>query len=89
MTEKTKPHAITNPYRAADAIANWLKAYPETVFPEPSKEEWEKIHETLTEAGLSSGRFGASCMRHVLNGLRGYLEPILELMESLEDAEID
>lgn len=85
MSEKTKLHAITNPYRAADAIANWLKAYPESVFPELSKEEWEKIHETLTEAGLSGERFGASNMRHVLNALREYLEPILEMVKSIEE----
>lgn len=55
-----------------DALADiqrWAKAYPLSVFPEMSDEDWKRASDVLAGAGLSLDRISASNMRHVLEKL--------------------
>lgn len=47
-------------------IAQWAKAYPLTVFPEP---DWKKVCELLEAGGMTLDRISASNMRHVVEGV--------------------
>lgn len=57
---------------ALEQIANWCKAYPLAVFPEPTIEEWAQADAALKDAGLQGiTRFSASNMRQVVEGVAG------------------
>lgn len=47
-------------------IAQWAKAYPLTVFPEP---DWDRARELLEAGGMTLDRISASNMRHVVEGV--------------------
>jgi hypothetical protein len=47
-------------------IAEWAKAYPLTVFPEP---DWDKARDLLAAGGMTLDRISASNMRHVVEGV--------------------
>ena len=51
---------------ALDKIHQWCKAYPRTVFIEPTEKEWEQIRDVLNYNGLSLDAVSGSCMRHVV-----------------------
>ena len=54
------------------AIENWCKAYPRTVFIEPTKEGWKRAAEVLDDADdcPSLGAISGSNMRHVVEGIQ-------------------
>ena len=52
---------------ALQIIANWQKAYPLNVFPEP---DFKRAHEILKTAGMTLDAISASNMRHVLNNIK-------------------
>jgi hypothetical protein len=47
-------------------IAQWAKAYPLEVFPEP---DWDKARDLLAAGGMTLDRISASNMRHVVEGV--------------------
>lgn len=47
-------------------IADWAKAYPLAVFPEPTSDYLFQAHTVLVEHGMSLDRISASAMRHVI-----------------------
>ena len=49
-----------------EKIAQWAKAYPLDVFPEP---DFEKAAQVLKDAGLTLDGISASNMRHVIEGV--------------------
>jgi hypothetical protein len=51
---------------ALQRIAEWAKAYPLDVFPEPSKEYYAKAAEVLKANGMTIDRLSAAAMRHVI-----------------------
>jgi len=51
-------------------IRTWCRAYPETVFIEPTKEQWAEADRVLNEAGgCSLTAISGSNMRHVVKGI--------------------
>ncbi|EKD40808.1 MAG: hypothetical protein ACD_74C00158G0007 [uncultured bacterium] len=56
---------------ALQRIANWQKAYPLEVFPEP---DLKRAHEVLKAAGMGLDGISASNMRHVLGGIKEIVE---------------
>ena len=51
-------------------IETWCRAYPETVFIEPTKEQWAEADRVLNEAGgCSLTAISGSNMRHVVKGI--------------------
>ena len=63
---------------------NWCKAYPLTVFIEPSPQEWDQIRDVLNYNGLSLDAVSGSCMRHVVDGIRDIAKQALEGGKSWE-----
>ena len=55
---------------ALEKLEQWANAYPLKVFPEPQREEWQRVAALLAENGLSLDRISASNMRHVIKGVR-------------------
>ena len=51
---------------ALHKIAQWSKAYPLSVFPEP---DWKKARELLEAGGITLDSISAHCMRHVVEGV--------------------
>lgn len=51
---------------ALGEIAQWARAYPVAVFPEPTSEDCHKAHELLKTIGLTLDQFAAHAMRHVI-----------------------
>ena len=64
-------------------IKSWAQAYPETVFIEPTKEDWKKADEVLKEAGLSLTGMSGSNMRHVIKGVEGIVDRAIAKFEEL------
>jgi hypothetical protein len=58
-------------------IADWCRAYPLTVFPEPSERDWQEAQRLLATGGMTLDRLSASTMRHVLKG-------VLEIIDGKE-----
>lgn len=52
-------------------IDQWCEAYPLDVFPEP---DWKKASALLNAGGITMDAVSASCMRHVLTGIRKIIE---------------
>lgn len=51
-------------------IKTWCHAYPETIFIEPTKEQWAEANRVLNEAGgCSLTAISGSNMRHVVKGI--------------------
>ena len=53
-------------------ISNWCRAYPRTVFIEPTKEQWEEANRVLDAAPdcPSLTAISGSNMRHVVEGIQ-------------------
>jgi hypothetical protein len=56
-----------------ERIANWTRAYPIDVFPEP---DWERVREVLAAGGISIDCVSASNMRHVVDGIAKIIEEV-------------
>ena len=55
--------------------------YPETVFTEPTEEEWEKLQKAIEEAGLVQDKFSASLARSVwINCCDTFIDTMAELL---------
>ena len=54
------------------SIENWCNAYPDTVFIEPTKEQWKRANEVLDAAEdcPSLTAISGSNMRHAVNGIK-------------------
>jgi hypothetical protein len=61
--------------QALHRIAQWSKAYPLTVFPEP---DLKKARELLEAGGLTLDSISAHCMRHVVEGVGRIAREALE-----------
>jgi hypothetical protein len=46
-------------------IVAWSEAYPLSVFPEPSADDWKRAREAL-QGVITLDRISGSCMRHVI-----------------------
>lgn len=55
--------------KALRDIETWARAYPVSVFHEPSREEHQRAAALLRENGMTLDAFSASAMRHVLDGI--------------------
>ena len=62
-------------------ISTWSRAYPEDVFPPPTKEQYAELHKALKEVGLTLDLFSADIMRHCMTRV----VEILEAQQSLDD----
>ena len=51
-------------------IRKWCRAYPVTVFPEMTSEDWAFVSDILKPQGYTTDRLGADVSRHVLNGIK-------------------
>lgn len=51
---------------ALHRLDSWVRAYPTTVFHEPTNDEWARANEVLEQAGISMTAMSASNMRHVI-----------------------
>ena len=60
---------------ALERIAQWAKAYPLDIFPEP---DFERVNEVLSAAGISLSCVSASNMRHVITGVARIVEKALK-----------
>lgn len=58
---------MTDPLELADAMEQWSKAYPLSVFPEP---DFAKADQVLKASGLSLSAISAANMRHVVTNAR-------------------
>jgi len=57
---------------ALEEIDVWCRAYPRTVFIEPTDEQWAEANRVLDEAGgCSLTAISGSNMRHVVEGISG------------------
>ncbi len=56
---------------ALQKIANWARAYPLKVFPEP---DFKRAHEVLTAAGMTLAAISASNMRHVVTQVQSIVD---------------
>lgn len=54
---------------ALQRIVEWSRAYPLSVFPEPTQEYYDKAHKVLTENGMTIDRISAAAMRHAIEGV--------------------
>lgn len=67
---------------ALQRIANWQKAYPLDVFPEP---DMKRAHEILKVAGMTLDAISASNMRHVLSNIKEIVDAGLGVTLLLSD----
>lgn len=68
-------HAEIDRLRSAlRRIADWAKAYPLDIFPEP---DFKKAHEVLTANGMTLDAISASNMRHAISGVGEIAESAL------------
>ncbi len=54
-----------------EKILLWANAYPLEIFPEP---DFKKAAQVLKENGITLDAISASCMRHVINGVKAIIE---------------
>jgi hypothetical protein len=52
-------------------IRQWCDAYPLAIWPEP---DFEKASDLLKAGGMAIDGISASCMRHVLNGIKKIID---------------
>jgi hypothetical protein len=70
MTNIYTDDELVEHYREAlERIAQWHDAYPEDIFPKPTKEWIERAHTILLQHNMTLDRFAADCMRHVAQGM--------------------
>lgn len=56
-------------------VTTWCRAYPRTVFIEPTKEQWAEANQVLNDAGgCSLTAISGSNMRHVVEGIQKIIE---------------
>jgi hypothetical protein len=63
---------------ALHRVASWAEAYPEAVFPEPTKGDYSFAREVLRDNGLTLDRFSAAAMRHVVTQIAHIARTALE-----------
>ena len=69
-TMKSQQAQIEQLEEKLHSIALWCKAYPRTVFIEPTKEQWADADKVLNDAGgCSLTAISGSNMRHVVEGI--------------------
>ncbi len=57
-------------------IKNWCRAYPRTVFIEPTKEQWAAAEKALNRSDCPSlSAISGSNMRHVVEGIQKIIGP--------------
>lgn len=86
MTDDFETHPIGTAERikrledALYRIDSWCRAYPRTVFIEPTKEKWKRANEVLDEHEdcPSLTAISGSNMRHVVEGIAGIASKALE-----------
>lgn len=63
---------------ALNEIKNWCRAYPRTVFIEPTKNQWKRANEVLeaTEDCPSLTAISGSNMRHVVEGIQKIIDTV-------------
>lgn len=61
----TRSHELKE---ALQHISAWSRAYPLSVFPEPTQEYYARAHKVLTENGMTVDRISAAAMRHAIEG---------------------
>lgn len=75
---------------ALDQIEDWLKAYPEDIFPKP---DYIDINKILKQNGYSIDRVSADCMRHTISRVIEILKPVRTALsqrgQSVETREVD
>ena len=60
--------------KALEEIAQWAKAYPLDIFPEP---DWKRSAQVLKENGLSLDNISAANMRHVITHVKAMVDAAL------------
>lgn len=67
-------------------IAQWAKAYPLKVFPEP---DFKKAAELLTAGGITLDAISASNMRHVVEGVGRIAQSALDVADGAVGQGVD
>ena len=61
------------PDETRERIQQWADAYPESVFPPLSSDDWDAARKALLAVGLSLDRVSAANMKHVATGINAML----------------
>ncbi len=65
--------AVDKAIEILQKLESWCNAYPEKMFPPPTKIDWVSIHSALKRHGFSGSVIAADCMRHTVNGFKKVL----------------
>lgn len=78
--------ALKEVAEAMEQVETWCKAYPRTVFIEPTKAGWAAAEKALNRSDTPSlTAVSGSNMRHVTEGIQKIISPALAALREIQD----